>query len=66
MGLRILVGFLTGHCPLNKHLHNMGPIDEPICIVCEMEDESAFCFLMYLPKSDISKTAHIFETDSER
>jgi hypothetical protein len=28
--LRILVGLITGYCPLNKHLHNMGFIDEPI------------------------------------
>jgi hypothetical protein len=40
--LRILVGRIPGHCPLNKHLHNMGLIDEPICIACGMEDESAF------------------------
>jgi hypothetical protein len=37
--LRILVAPITGHCPLNKHLHNMGLIDEPICIACGMEDE---------------------------
>jgi hypothetical protein len=43
--LRILVGLITGHCPLYKHLHNMGLIDEPICIACGMEDESAFHFL---------------------
>jgi hypothetical protein len=36
--LRILVGLITGHCPLNKHLHNMGLIDEPICIACGMEN----------------------------
>jgi hypothetical protein len=40
--LRILVGLITGHCPLNNHLHNMGLKDEPICIVCGMEEESAF------------------------
>jgi hypothetical protein len=38
--LRILVGLIIGHCPLNKHLHNMGLIDEPICIACRMEDAS--------------------------
>jgi hypothetical protein len=26
--LRILVGLITGNCPLNKYLHNMGLIDE--------------------------------------
>jgi hypothetical protein len=43
--LRILLGLITGHCPLNKRLHNMGLIDEPICIACGMEDESTFNFL---------------------
>jgi hypothetical protein len=45
--LRILVELITGHCPLNKHLHNMGLIDEPICIACGMEDESSFHLLCY-------------------
>jgi hypothetical protein len=31
--LRILVGIITGQA-LEKHLHNMGLIDEPICIAC--------------------------------
>jgi hypothetical protein len=43
--LRILVKLITGHCQLNKHLHNMGLIDEPICTACEMEDELAFHLL---------------------
>jgi hypothetical protein len=44
--LRFAVGLITGHCPLNKYLHNMGLIDEPICIACGMEDESAFHLLI--------------------
>jgi hypothetical protein len=47
--MRILVGVITGHCPLNKHLHNMGLIDEPICIACGMEDKSAFHLLCDCP-----------------
>jgi hypothetical protein len=39
-----LVGLITGHCPLNKHLHNMGLIDEPLCIACRIEDESTHKF----------------------
>jgi hypothetical protein len=38
------VGFIAGHCQLNKHLHNMGLIDESIYIACGMEDKSAFYF----------------------
>jgi hypothetical protein len=47
--LRILVGLITGHCPLNRHLHNMGRIDEPICIACRMQDELAFHLLCNCP-----------------
>jgi hypothetical protein len=43
------VGLITEHCPLNKHLHNMCLIDEPICIACEMEDESEFHLLCNCP-----------------
>jgi hypothetical protein len=43
--LRILMGLITGHCPLSKHLHNMGLKDELICIACGMEDEPAFHLL---------------------
>jgi hypothetical protein len=43
--LRILVGLITGHCPLNKHLHTMGLTDKSIRITCGMEDESAFHLL---------------------
>jgi hypothetical protein len=42
------VGLVTGHCPLNKHLHNLGLIDEPIGIACG-EDESAFHLLCDCP-----------------
>jgi hypothetical protein len=43
------VGLITGHCPLNKHLHNMGLIVEPICIACRMEEESGFHLLCNCP-----------------
>jgi hypothetical protein len=47
--LRILVGLITGYCPLNKHLHNMGLKDEPISITCGIEDESTFHLLCKCP-----------------
>jgi hypothetical protein len=46
---RILVGLITGHCPFNKHLYNMGLIDKPISIACGMKDESAFHLLCDCP-----------------
>jgi hypothetical protein len=36
--LRILVGLITGHCPLNKHLHKLGLIDEPIASLHRLWD----------------------------
>jgi hypothetical protein len=42
---------MTGHCPLNKYIHNMGLKDEPICIACETKDESAFHLLCNCPIS---------------
>jgi hypothetical protein len=53
--LRILVELLTGHCILNKHLHNMGLIDEPICSACGMEDESAFHLLYVTALKNMSR-----------
>jgi hypothetical protein len=47
--LRILIRLITGHYPKNKHLHNMGLIDEPICITCGMEDDSALHLLRDCP-----------------
>jgi hypothetical protein len=47
--LRILVGLITGHWLLNKHLHNMNHVYDPICIACGMKDESAFHLLCDCP-----------------
>jgi hypothetical protein len=57
--LRILVGLITGHWPLNNNLHNMGLIDESICIACGLEDESAFHLLCECP-SEISLRMRLF------
>lgn len=39
--LKIIIGTLTGHCPLNKHLYNIGITDSPLCRGCLTEEESA-------------------------
>jgi hypothetical protein len=57
--LRILVVLITGHCRLNKHLYNMGVSDEPICVACGMEDESA-CHLLYNCPSLVSLRMRTF------
>ena len=40
--LRRVTGLYTGHCQLNKHLHNMGLTESSTCRLCGMEDETAF------------------------
>jgi hypothetical protein len=53
--LRMLVELITGNCPLNKHLHNIDLIDEPICIAYEMEDESACHLLCNCPSLSVEE-----------
>ncbi|KAJ8968204.1 hypothetical protein NQ317_018863 [Molorchus minor] len=43
--LNLLVGILTGHCRLNRHLSLMGIEQNPICPKCEMEEETSLHFL---------------------
>ena len=43
--LRMIVGLLTGHCGLNRHLAIMGVIPDPICALCGEEEETALHFL---------------------
>ena len=39
--LRAVIGALTGHCSLAKHLHTIGVLDDPTCPLCGEEEESA-------------------------
>lgn len=39
--LRIIIGTITGHCPLNKHLFTIGATDSPLCRGCFVAEESA-------------------------
>ena len=40
--IRQVMGLITGHCPLRKHMHQMGIYtDEPICRLCNEEEEIA-------------------------
>jgi hypothetical protein len=39
--LGVLIGLLTGHVRLNKHLHRMGLLSDPTCAACSIEEESA-------------------------
>ncbi|XP_073948802.1 uncharacterized protein [Choristoneura fumiferana] len=44
--LRLLVGALTGHALLNKHLHNLGVTDSPLCRACMEAEETATHILL--------------------
>ncbi|KAJ8911734.1 hypothetical protein NQ315_003634, partial [Exocentrus adspersus] len=39
--IRIIVGLLTGHCRLNKHMSLMGLAEEATCRFCSEEEETA-------------------------
>jgi hypothetical protein len=40
--MRLVVGLLTGHCHLRKHLHRLGIYkEEPVCRKCGMGEETA-------------------------
>ena len=39
--LRLVTGFLTGHCGLTRHLHRMGVVTDDACRLCYVEDETA-------------------------
>ena len=43
--LNPLIGILTGHCRLRKHLHQMGLEADPVCPRCGEEEETAWHFL---------------------
>lgn len=43
--LRLVVGVLTGHCGLNRHLNLMRVVPDPLCALCAEEEETAFHFL---------------------
>ncbi len=47
--LRMLIGVLTGHASLNYHLHKIGIVNDPICIGCGFEPETARHFVCTCP-----------------
>ena len=44
--IRKVVGILTGHCPLNKHLFTIGVTDSPLCRRCMEAEETPQHVLM--------------------
>ena len=39
--VRAIVGLLTGHCRLNKHMSTIGLTDEALCRICRTEEETS-------------------------
>ena len=56
--LRKLTQVLTGHCPLNKHLHAMGFITDPLCPKCG-EVETAEHLLCHCPAYIKARMKHL-------
>jgi len=44
-GMRLLSYVITGHCPLNQHLHTMGLTNSPLCDKCEGDVETMYHFI---------------------
>jgi ribonuclease HI len=40
-GLRRVIGLLTGHCTLRRHLNIIGIFDDPMCRGCKFQEETA-------------------------
>jgi hypothetical protein len=47
--LGVLIGLLTGHVRLNKHLHKMGLLSDPTCAACGIGEDSALHFICVCP-----------------
>ena len=45
--LRILVGLLTGHVDLNRHLKIMGLRNNAVCPLCQDEEETSIHFIAH-------------------
>jgi hypothetical protein len=47
--LGVLIGLLTGHVRLNKHLQRMGLLSDPTCAAWGIEEESTLHFICVCP-----------------
>lgn len=45
----IITQLITGHAPLNKHLHRIGKVDSATCPCCHEHDETITHFLLHCP-----------------
>jgi hypothetical protein len=54
--LRNLVSVITGHGKFRKHFHRMGLSENPPCVACGLEEETAFHFVCVCPALSIART----------
>ncbi|KAJ2939962.1 hypothetical protein O0L34_g6668 [Tuta absoluta] len=55
---RLIIGLLTGHCDLNKHLYTMKLKDDPSCPECGQE-ESSFHYLAECPSYSLPRWEYL-------
>jgi zinc-binding in reverse transcriptase len=52
--LRNLVSVIT--CNFRKNLHGLGLAEDPVCLVCELEEETVFHIVSECPALSIART----------
>ena len=57
--LRLLTGYLTGHCSLRYHLNNIGLSETNVCRFCEMDIESSEHVLCECPALGRQRLHHL-------
>ena len=63
--LRLLVGLLTGHNTLNRHLALLRRMDDPLCTLCRDEEDTSLHFqaaVVPSPTNDVNSLESIFYT----
>ena len=57
--LPILIGLLTGHADLNQHLTLMKIRSDPLCPLCQQEEETAFHLLARCDAISLTRLNHL-------
>ncbi|XP_047999780.1 uncharacterized protein LOC125236904 [Leguminivora glycinivorella] len=57
--LRKLVGLMTGHNTLNKHLNNIGITDSPMCRACMEAEETTKHFLLECKQVEVYRNKYL-------
>jgi len=51
--IKVLIGLLTGHITLNRHLSVMKLHNDPLCPACGEEEETTYHFLATCPAGPV-------------